>query len=288
MAGDLDLDLSQYPDVELKLATPEEIASSYKEIVGGTSCKDYRQPKGQYIPRGAIELLILCRAFTEAGLSPRFIFIPSPNYSRSVLMVETGVAHLSSETIWQSDLDHRNVWSSVPVIRDYELEKGLYAVPSSAIFKSNLSKLDVRRFTGVSIKNWHTDWEALIQITPHVRNVFHYSAIFNTLEIGRADFTLFEFPNSPDLKIMAGGIELQPVPKVKVSLPGSRHFIVARQFKNSHEIHALINTGIDALRKKGVIEQIYRDSGFYHPLTEDWKVLNADSAEALYGPSANH
>lgn len=275
-ASELDIDLSAYPNLELKLAAPTEIAESYNQLTERQTCDRVTVPEGeQYVPRGAVELLILCKAFVESGLKPVFQFESSPNYARSVLMVENGVVHLASETIWSEDIDLRNVWASEPVIRDYELEKGLYAPETSRVFESGTETLDFSQYTGVTIRNWHTDWKAIQQITPKTRSVYHFSSIFQQLKIGRADFTIFEFPGSTDLRIVADGLVLLPIPNVKVQLPGTRHFIVSRKFRNSHEVHALLNSGIESLRRKGEIHEILESYGLYNKAAKNWRVLNA-------------
>ena len=87
---------------------------------------------------------------------------------------------------------------------------------------------------------------------------------------GRADVMLAGFYNSDDLSFTQDGHKFMPINGFKVSLPDSRHFVVSRGQAQNKAIFAMLEKGLAVLRKKGLIEKAYKQSGFINEQVQHW------------------
>jgi hypothetical protein len=90
----------------------------------------------------------------------------------------------------------------------------------------------------------------------------------------RADFMLIPFSTTPDLHYEAIGIQLLPVPNVKVQLQGSRGWLISKTNPLGVKTYDMIEEGLTQLRKHGIILRAYRDSGVINDQVKNWQVLN--------------
>ena len=90
------------------------------------------------------------------------------------------------------------------------------------------------------------------------------------LQKGRADFGLFEYPNT--------GVELPDdlavVEGVTIGLEGARHFMVSKLHRDGHLVFKALERGLDVLKAKGAFRKAYIECGFINPLLESWTRLN--------------
>lgn len=263
--------------LSIVVVAPENITKSYLELTNNIACYDYKVPKVHYLPRGTLELVLMCRALHESGVNVLFTLISAPNYSRALRMIESGVAQVAAETVWYRDIDPDKVYFTDPVIRHSEFEKGLYASADHPLFKLKPGDINIRDYRGVAIKTWLADWEVLQEITDKPYGALDLEAVYRIIENKRADYTIRQFPNSRDLKIDDGSGEMKPIPNVKVILPGHRHFIVSKKQKNSVEIFTRLNQGVKILRESGELEAYFQAMGLNSAITKTWRVLNGSS-----------
>lgn len=90
----------------------------------------------------------------------------------------------------------------------------------------------------------------------------------------RVDFLLAPFQVSDDLSFTTRGFQFYPIPKVKIGLTGSRHFILSRQFPESEKLAQALNQGIAILRQKGTIERALIECGFINTKVSSWSKIN--------------
>ena len=82
------------------------------------------------------------------------------------------------------------------------------------------------------------------------------------------------FQPTPDFRLEAGGLTLLPVQGLKVSLGGSRHFILSRAVQGSSTVEAALNRGLELLEQDGTLRRAYQESGAEDPRVTAWKRLN--------------
>ena len=73
---------------------------------------------------------------------------------------------------------------------------------------------------------------------------------------------------------MVEGLELVPIPGIKVALPGSRHWPVSKAHPRGEEVFNALMRGIEELEKKNIIQRAYEECGFFHPQVKDWILIN--------------
>ncbi len=224
--------------------------------------------------RGVAALVIIKQALHAGGLPVEFQFIEVPNAARERIMVQSGAAVISGEDLFSIAFAD-DVFMSSPVIPKGSFLKGVYCRSNNKdLLKiSNLSEL--RNFTAVSYSEWKVDWLTLQGLgLKGLRDVSKHQTMFKLIQYRDIDFTLYEFPARGDLTQVVDGIELVPVPNVKVALKDSRHFMVSKLHPDGPRVFEALEKGLAILHEKGIIEQYFTDVGFYNPIVDGWKVLN--------------
>lgn len=260
--------------IDIIFASATNVRSAYLRAVKNKPCNELIISESSFIHRGALEMILACRAFYAAGVVPNITIVPSPNYSRALRMVEAGTADIAAETIWLDDIDTSRVYYSNAILRSGEFEKGLYARVGHTVFSLAPEDIKIESYNAVTVRNWHNDKQALEDFTKNIFYSPRYSSIYNMLRAGRADFTLLAFPTNLNLLIEADELSMMPIPNVKVKFSGSRHFVVSRMRPKSKELNELLNQGLNALRLQGEIEKFLLDAGVINKKTKDWKILN--------------
>jgi hypothetical protein len=223
-----------------------------------------------------VDFVLQLQALAAGGLDFDYELHVVPNNERAKNEVVQGYADLSGETAWDSEIEAWGdaVIATSAVIRGGEFEKGLYVLPANQAMLGITSLEGLRPFVAATVVSWATDMRALQSM--HVRRierVFKDEGLFPLLQQRRADFTLLEFASTPDLGVTRGGVRLVPVPGWKVSLPGSRSWIISSRSPHARQIATALEHGLQALRAEGRIERAYRESGFFNPKVSGWKRL---------------
>ena len=221
---------------------------------------------------------ILQKGLSAGGLTPHVKAVSSPNSERSRKMVSEGFADIKSD--WDFNIDaNPDVLKSAPILRRGEVEKGIYVHEDKLKRRKNKSISDVHDMNAVSIRTWRLDWEVLESLGPkNLTNAATTGQIHAMINADRADFTLLEFSNEPDMAREHDGIRLLPMPGVKVILPGSQHFMISRHLPNAQKIVDALNSGIETLHRTGFIRQCLTHSGVVNERVKDWNILNPHAA----------
>lgn len=243
-------------------------------------CSDITGLDLKSFDRNIIELAIVCRALTIQGHDPVVDLIPAPNYGRAVRMVEEGIVHTVSESIWSRDVSDQ-VFGTVDTLRIGEFEKGIYVYDSHDLLAKPFSKRDLRQYTGLTYKNWHYDWDIIASLTDKQLPVVKRSSLFSMLAANRADFTLWEFSSKPNLEARYANTVLKPIPNVKVIVPDSRKFIVSRSISDGEKVYTLLNQGLMKMRDAGEIVDFYKNGGFMNTRTASWRVINSEDWQII-------
>lgn len=265
------------PLSSVRIASPTDDIESLGELIQFGDCTKGPDKLDVVFRRNAIELLMLCRALKKASPELEIKLIPAANYLRSLQIVKEGKADIVAESIWLEDADESVFHVSAAVLKEGRFEKGVYTrIDHPMRFNVELSENDFRlnQYRGVVPRNWAYDWALLNVLTPKVLSAFDTAAAHKIINLGRADFTLSEFPSNNELSVECEGEVLYPVEGVKVKMSGSRHFVVSRNVPKSEAILTLLNAGVEEMHKHGDIDQLYQHIGFLNSRTETWTVLN--------------
>lgn len=259
--------------VNVTIAVSPHIQETYQLWTRQQDCWRVESYSAEHSSRGALELILLCKALYLSGIDFKFEFYPSPNYTRSLYLADRRQVHLPGETIWRDEIDESKYHVTAPMIDVGEMKKGIFTIPGHPLLTSPSTAKDLRNKIGISLKHWHHDWQVLNQLTKLTMSAPSSLAVHKMIGKGRADFTLGEF--NPQMEIELEQIKLVPVPNMYVSLQQSRHFIVRKGLRNSERFFHAINAGIAKLKQNGEIKKAYQKAGFYPAIIGSWQDLSA-------------
>lgn len=237
-------------------------------------CIDFPSQRPPTVDRVILELLIMCEAFTEAGYDAKIKLLPSPNYSRSLRHVSTGVTDTVIDTVWSSDVDAKHLLATAPIHHKGRFEKGIYTTHDHPLQTATINAQSFKKYVGVTFKNWHYDQAMSLELSENMVFTVNFSSLVKMMHGKRADFTLLEFPDKNDLTFYYDELELEPIPNVKVMLPDSRVFVVSKHSPQSEHIYQALNLGINELTQQGRILELYKHYGFVNEQVRDWRTLN--------------
>ena len=247
-------------------------------FLGGRSALQVDSYRSPYLSAIApVEHVLFRKAILLGGIDAVFEDLIVPNSARARASVHNGSALCGGTAQWhryRSELGER-VLESDAVIASGVYEKGIYVAPDRLKQISIKSRDDLARLSAVSDKNWETDWATLSELKPaKLYSAPTRASQFKMVEAGRADFTLQDFSNRPDLSIEEQGARLYPVPGVKVALAGTRHFFINKDSPHSSAVFAALQKGLKILRQRGEIERALREAGITNKAVSGWERLN--------------
>ncbi|WP_157964627.1 hypothetical protein [Algibacillus agarilyticus] len=260
--------------VDVNVGISKEVNDVFQSWVKDQSCADINDFGTEYSPRAAIELVILCKALEHSDLKFNLNLIISGNYSRSLILASSEHLHTTAETTWRSDTDTKRFYITEPIFVSNQLEKGIFTTPNHPMLTLPVNQLieKIDQYIGITVNNWDQDWSVINQFTENVIKAPSQSSVHKMLYAKRGDFCLGEFNQYKTFEL--SGLKLINIPGVKVLFNESRHFVISKSMPNSAEIYTALNQGIKSLREKGLIKQMFTQSGITPADTVFWQVLN--------------
>ncbi len=264
-------------DISAPIGVLPDIKKDYQEFVGARRPETVDFYGGPHARRDVVELLLLQQALILGGFKHPLSFIREENYFRSIRNVQEGKTLTMAGTIWLADLQavKDKVFISSPLVRNGEFIVGLYTSPNNQLALDSKTLAELNQLRAVSSRQWKPDLQALQQLgfqkimfTPNWVNMARM------INAGRVDFALAPFELSDDLHIVVDGIELAPIPKVKIAIPGSRHWPISRKHPYGNEFYQALERGLKIMRAQGTIERAYRECGFFRASVDNWTLLN--------------
>ena len=224
-----------------------------------------------------VEHVLFRKAVLLGGIDAVFEDLVVPNSSRGRASVYNGSALSAGNAHWHSYYkelsDH--VFESDVVIAQGVYEKGIYVARNKQQQLRIKSRDDLTQLSAVSDKNWQTDWATLSGLPlSKLYSAPTRASQFKMVDAGRADFTLQDFSNLPDLSIEEQGVRLYPVPGVKIALVGTRHFFINKDLPNSRAVFEALQKGLKILKQRGEIDRALQESGVTNKAVSGWVRLN--------------
>lgn len=263
------------PNMPLVVVVPPTDLQDYHIYLNGRSPLQITNFSGPGSKRVVAELILLHQALDLGGFNKPIELQPVGDYKRTLALLNQNQAGLRGLTVWREDVPsaNTNILVSAPLFRDGEFVAGLYTHADNKVALGAVSLYSLRRLSAVSNRNWTVDWRTLESMG--LSSLYHnpnYSAMIKVVFSRRADFMLAPFPGGKNLNILADELTLVPIPNIKVSLQGSRHWVASRG--RGAEAFAAIEVGLARLRQQGALTRAFTESGVFNPLVEDWEVVN--------------
>ncbi|MGA1931413.1 hypothetical protein ACH5BF_01635 [Arcobacter sp. YIC-464] len=263
--------------IKLDIIIEENVLKDYKKFMQNKSPLDIQEFKYHTSRRSVVELVLFQQAlFLGGDYKVELNFIISPTYLRELQQLKQAKGISTGTSLWLYDLEKLKdfVYISDPLIRNNEFEAGFYTIESNKKALNAKSLEDIQQLIAISNKYWVPDWKTLERIKP--KKLIHeikWKYMTRMVSIKRGDFLLAPFQVTNDLSFKTEDIKFIPINGLKVGLEGSRHFAIAKNYPNSKEIFKALNRGIKILRKSGIIEKAYKQSGFFNEKVKDWRKL---------------
>jgi hypothetical protein len=258
-------------------AVDEDIIADYQLFVGARDPIQIDYFGGVGARRDVIEIVLLQQALHLGGFKGSVVLRPENSYLRVLKLLTDGQVALSAALMWREDIkpysDH--LFKTKALVKEGEFIAGLYtrADNQKALQANTLEK--IHTLSAASNNHWKADVSTLKSLD--IKKIYYatyWVQIVRMVVAGRADVTLAPFQINPDMKVMVDGLELVPIPGIKVALPGSRHWPVSKVNPQGEEIFNALVRGIAELEKKNIIQRAYEECGFFHPQVKDWILLN--------------
>lgn len=275
LSGFILLSISFSPTAEaLKVGVFQDQLALIQQMIQQDSCPAL-SPQRYADNQMLAEYLIFCHALAESGLDHSIELVPFPVVSRMVDALDAGGIDLSGFGVWFKESQKPNILQSSALLNVGEFSKGLYALKSTRDKINWPEDSDFIGLIAVANSNWTYDWQELSCSKMRLLHVGKYEQMFSMLALKRADILPLAFGSGENLKRQEFGVELYPVTGVKIPMKDSAHILVSKHNSNAAELLKAINQGLDALRKKQLIQNTYHSAGVVNPQVKDWAAICA-------------
>ena len=265
---------------EIRVAVPDDVYKDYQAFLKGRDALHINSYKGQHMRRDVVEVILVQQALALGGMPIKPKFIPVNSYARIQVQLSQGQILMAMNSMWDCDLERwkKDVFMSTPVIRNGEFEAGIYTLKGREDVLSVQNLEQLQSFRAISNESWTVDWKTLQNLKlKSLESTTQWTSMVKMLGAKRADFTLAPFQANKDLSLQTEGLTFVPVPNIKVSLAGSRHFAVAKNYVKGGAYFEALNKGIAKMREQGLIRRAYIESGFFNQAVKDWTLINKPS-----------
>jgi hypothetical protein len=254
---------------------PDDVLLDYQRFLAGrapTAVTDYGGPQSR---RDVVEVVLIHQALARQDRTLRLSMAPMPTSQRLQAELRIGHAACSATTYWREDFPKPDgLLFSDPVLREGEFEAGLYTMPGNAQALAARHLGDVQQLRVLSNNTWRVDWLTLEQLgITRLQHVASWNLMPRMLQQGRADLLLAPFQPTPDLAMAVDGVRLVPIPGLKVSMRGTRHFLVSATHPLGPRLREQLNAGLAWLRQQGLVRRAYEQSGFFNAKVAAWARL---------------
>ncbi|WIV97322.1 hypothetical protein [Kinneretia aquatilis] len=260
----------------IQAAVPADVMVDYGRFLNRRDPLTLSDFSGPHSRRDVVEVVLLHQALALGGWAHPLEFVDMPSGERLLREISTGRLVCSATTYWEQDTmgSGQGVMLSRAMVQAGEFEAGLYTVESNRRAMSARSLADVRALSVLSNRNWVVDWATLEQLGIHRRqHVTNWELMPRMVEAGRADLLLAPFQATPDLSLTVGKVRLVPIPGLKISLRGTRHYLLAREHPQGFGLRSALDIGLQRLLQQGVVRKAYTQSGFFNTKTASWARL---------------
>lgn len=254
---------------------PDDVLLDYQRFLAGrdaTAVTDYGGPASR---RDVVEVLLIHQALARQDRRLGLSLAPMPTSQRLQAELRIGHAACSATTYWREDFPQPDgMLFSDAVLLEGEFEVGLYTVPGNARALAARNLADVRQLRVLSNNTWRVDWLTLEQLGIAGRqHVASWNLMPRMLQQGRADLLLAPFQSTPDLSMTVDGVRLVPVPGLKISMRGTRHYLVSATHPLGPRLLDQLNAGLAWLRQQSLVRRAYEQSGFFNVKVAGWTRL---------------
>lgn len=263
-------------EAPLVIAVPGDVLEDYQRFLNGRDPSGLTDFGGPFTRRDVVEVVLLQLALKRGGMHRRLELQGLPTAARIHKEIAMGNALCSATSFWSEDVqtNAESIQLSKPLLVAGQFEAGLYALASNAHAMRATSLKDVQQLSALSNRDWVVDWRTLERLgITNLQHVSQWAAMPRMVARGRADFLLAPFQANAGMVLNVESVQLVPIPRLKVGLQGTRHFLVSKSHPQGASTLERLNKGLAQLHSAGLIHKAYVQSGFFNPLVAQWTPL---------------
>ncbi|WP_062063638.1 hypothetical protein [Cellvibrio sp. OA-2007] len=281
--GGLLITLLSHTGNTITAAVDEDIIADYQLFVGERDPLSINYYGGPGARRDVIEIVLLQQALHLGGFEGKVVLRPENSYLRVLKLIQDGQVPISGALMWRNDIKPyaKALFKTQALVHEGEFIAGLYTRASNTRALAATTLEQIRQLSAASNDHWQADIATLKSLG--IKKIYYatyWVQIVRMVVAGRADITLAPFQSNPEMKVQVENLELIPIPGVKVTLPGSRHWPVSKKHPRGQEIFTALKKGIALLEQQNTIQRAYEECGFFHPRVKEWTLLNAPDNSA--------
>lgn len=280
LCGGLALALSTYCGAaQTDIYIRDDVYEDYVKFVDGRDVLSINEFHSPFLRRDVADMVLLQQALALGGFKKTFKYIPGKVNFRNTKMLESGELLLSFDSYWLTDAKaiSEKIYISDAIIEKGQYLAGIFASPANTKVFSLSSLAQLKELTAVSTPKWQTDWQTLsnLPLKQLVREDEWLSQA-RMVHMQWVDFMLMPLFNTPDGIYQLEKIQLRMVPNLAILLNDSRHFVISKSHPDGQAAFTALNIGLNTLKAKGQIKQIYTGAGFLVDPAK-YKILNPAS-----------
>ncbi|QDK37751.1 hypothetical protein [Bdellovibrio sp. NC01] len=262
----------------LKAVAAEDVVRDYYRFLGDRNPLQIKDFGGPWSRRDVVELVLLQQVLQAGGFVGEVQFATTPTYSRALLELKNGSADMSANPVWGYDVDSdENLWLSESAIEEGKFVAGLYGRVDKIPELKKLSLAELRKQKVTTSFSWTSDREALLRAGfKNLEDGGNWERMVRMVKHDRVPLMLSAFHEDKDFGFDVDGIRLRPVPGYKILLKGKRVWAISKKNPGAQNAIVALQKGFRILKKRGVIDKAYRESGFYNSHVESWMELGAN------------
>lgn len=257
-------------DSVIKVGIPQDVLDDFHLFLADRTPQEVFTYRTKYSSRDVVETVLLFKILELNKNKYQFFTVNS--YERAIKLVQSGTIDIYATTVWKNDVNPAKALFSDEIIRDGEFIAGIYVKEGSELLTK---KFNIRTMKFLSNKAWTRDWKTIKNLGPRsLVSTTTWESVLKMINANRAEATLASFPPSRDLVRYNKIVNLVPIPNVKVSISGTRHWIVSRKSQHAQKLKARLDEMVPKFRKKKEFFKAYMQSGFFNERTVPWNVIN--------------
>lgn len=258
-------------------AVDEDIIADYQLFVGERDPLLIDYYGGPGARRDVIEIVLLQQALHLGGFKEKVVLRPENSYLRILKLIQDGQVPISGALMWRDDIKPytKALFKTKALVDEGEFIAGLYTRANNTRALTATTPEQIRELSAASNDHWQADVATLKSLgIEKIYYATYWVQIVRMVVAGRADITLAPFQSNAGMKVHVENLELVPIPGVKVTLPGSRHWPVSKKHPRGQELFTALEKGIALLEQRNIIQRAYEECGFFHPEVKNWRLLN--------------
>ncbi|BCE00259.1 hypothetical protein [Marinicellulosiphila megalodicopiae] len=175
------------------------------------------------------------------------------------------------------------VYITTAVIESKDTHYGFFVDKQNSDILEVSSQEDLQDYTTMSSSLWSADWEAVTGIGLGRVLDGSWGEQQDALIDGDTDFIIRPFSRMSLTITHSDGtqMDLIPIPNLKMALPSTRHYPIAKRHPQGRFFNAALNLGLIKMKKDGTILRALKQTNYINDDVKDWTTIEPVTQSVL-------